>query len=261
MRLRRALAGLLLLLAAPVLGHAAWARAAWAQDREEPQALVDRATLSVQEIMTEGDPPALEDARRLLRQARAVVVCPQVFRAGFILGGQSGGCVMLARDAAGSWSAPAFYGLASASLGLQIGAQDMQILMLVMNDAALGALMDSQFKFGGDASVSVATIGAGIAGATTSAAGADVVAVARARGLFAGVALEGSLLTARSGWNRAYYGQEFGPRQIVVAMQANNPGADPLRGVLMRFGGEQAPPVLPQASGQSTALPPVARPR
>ena len=264
---RRAFLGLLL-LAMPVM--------AMAQERGEPQALVDRATLSVQEMMTEGDPPAVEDARRLLRRARAVVVCPQVFRAGFILGGQGGGCVMLGRDAAGSWSAPAFYGLSSASLGFQIGMQDMQIMMLIMNEPALVALMDSQFKFGADASLSVATIGAGIAGATTSAAGADIVAIARARGLFAGIALEGSLLTARSGWNQAYYGQEFGPRQIVLAMQANNPGADPLRGALMRHGGDQAPPpppprmpppqaLSPQASQpepvQSTTLPPIARPQ
>ena len=265
MRLRHGLLGLLLLTAP-----------AWAQEREEPQALVDRAALSVQEMLTEGDPQAVEDGRRMLRRARAVVVCPQIFRAGFILGGQGGGCVMLGRDAAGSWSAPAFYGLASASLGLQIGVQDMQVLMLVMNDAALSALMDSQFKFGADASLSVATIGGGIAGATTSAAGADIVAIARARGLFAGLALEGSLLTARSGWNRAYYNQETEPRQIVLAMQVNNPGADPLRSVLMRFGGAAvpAPPVVqampmqaapayapPAAGVQSSPLPPVARPR
>ena len=225
--LRGLLLGLLLLAGVP----------AHAQSPGEPQSLVDRATLSVQEMLTEGDPKALEDGRGLLRRARAAVICPQVFRAGFILGGQGGACVLVARDAAGSWSSPAFYGLASGSLGFQIGVQDMQIMMLVMNDAALGALMDSQFKFGADASVSVATIGAGLAGATTSAAGADIVAIARARGLFAGVALEGSLLTARSAWNRAYYGQEAAPRQIVVAMQAYNPGADPLRTVLMRFGG------------------------
>lgn len=230
---------LALLILAPATGLAQASPPA----REEPQELVDRATLSVQEMLTEGDAKAVEDGRRMLRRARAVVVCPQVFRAGFIFGGQGGGCVMLARDAAGSWSAPAFYGLASGSIGLQIGIQDMQILMLVMNEAALVALLDSQFKFGADASLSVATIGAGIGGATTSAAGADIVAIARARGLYAGVSLEGSLLSARSGWNRAYYGQEVGARQIVLAMQATNQGADPLRLALMRFGGamEQVP--------------------
>lgn len=247
---------------------------------EQQQALVDRATLTVQEIMADGDPQAAEDGRSLLRRARAVMICPQVFRAGFIFGGQGGDCVMVARDAAGSWSSPAFYGLASGSVGLQIGMQNMQILMLVMNDRALTALMDSQFKFGADASISVAAVGAGIAGATTSAAGADIVAIARARGLFAGVALEGSLMSARSDWNRAYYGQDVGARQIVVAMEVHNPGADPLRAALMRHGaaaGSPMPqpaepppgpppatmqPAYPQSGGvQSSPLPPIAGPR
>jgi lipid-binding SYLF domain-containing protein len=168
-----------------------------------------------------------------------VLVCPRIFRAGFILGGEGGGCTLVARDAAGSWSSPAFYGMASGSVGLQIGVQDMQVMMLIMSDRGLGALMDSQFKIGADASIAFATIGAGVEGSTTSAAGADIIAFSRARGLFAGIALEGSLLTNRSEWNRAYYGQEASPRQIVVAMQAHNPGADPLRAALMRFGSAQ----------------------
>ena len=122
--------------------------------------------------------------------------------------------------------------MASGSVGLQIGVQDMQVMMLIMSDRGLGALMDSQFKIGADASIAFATIGAGVEGSTTSAAGADIIAFSRARGLFAGIALEGSLLTNRSERNRAYYGQEASPRQIVVAMQAHNPGADPLRAAL-----------------------------
>ncbi|MDO9710365.1 lipid-binding SYLF domain-containing protein [Paracraurococcus lichenis] len=225
----RALLALLLLLAA---------LPARADDRTEAQALVDRSTLTVQEMLTTGDAAAIEDARRFLRRARAAVVCPRIFRAGFILGGEGGACVMVARDGAGSWSSPAFYGMASGSLGLQIGVQDMQVMMLVMSDHALTALMDSQFKLGADASLAVATVGAGVEGATAGA-GADIVAFARARGLFAGIALEGSLLSARSELNRAYYGQEVSARQIVVAMQAHNPGADPLRAALMRFGAAQ----------------------
>jgi lipid-binding SYLF domain-containing protein len=259
--MRALLAALLLLAALP----------ARADDRGEAQGLVDRSTLTVQELLTTGDAGAIEDARRFLRRARAALVCPRIFRAGFILGGEGGGCVLVARDAAGSWSAPAFYGMASGSLGLQIGVQDMQVLMLVMSDRALSALMDSQFKLGADASVAVATVGAGVEGATAGA-GADIMAFARSRGLFAGIALEGSLLTARSELNRAYYGQDVAARQIVVAMQVHNPGADPLRAALMRYGAAEAAPV-PQAEPaaprdapgapaagpvQSTPLPPIA---
>jgi lipid-binding SYLF domain-containing protein len=223
----RALLLALLLLLAP---------AARADDAGEAQGLVDRSTLAVQEMLTTGDADAIGDLQRALRQARAVLVCPQIFRAGFIFGGEGGGCVLVGRDAAGSWSSPAFYGLASGSVGLQFGVQDMQIMMLVMTDRGLTALMDSQFKLGAGASIAVATIGGGLQGSTTAAGGADILAFARARGLFAGIALDGSVLTNRSALSRAYYGREVSPRQVVVAMQAHNPGADPLRAALMRYG-------------------------
>jgi lipid-binding SYLF domain-containing protein len=178
----------------------------------------------------------------------------------------------VARDAAGSWSSPAFYSLGTGSLGFQAGIQDLQILMMVFNDRALNAILDSQFKLGADASVAVATVGGSVEGATTTAVGADILAFARARGLYAGVTLEGSLLSARNEWNRAYYGQDVGPRQIVVAMQVHNPGADPLRAVLMRFGtaggggaapAAAAPPPMmqmqsaPTGGVQRTPLPPM----
>ena len=114
----------------------------------EEQALVDRATLSVQEILGEGNDKL--NAQRLLRRARAAIVCPRIFRAGFFFGAEGGGCVLLGRDAAGSWSSPAFYTLGSGSFGLQAGIQDLQILMLIMNDKALNAVLDSQMKLGAD---------------------------------------------------------------------------------------------------------------
>ncbi len=209
-----------------------WGSPAFAQ--QEQQALVDRATLALQEVMTTGDRP--QDAIGFLQRARAVMICPRVFRAGFIIGGEGGGCVLVARDGAGSWSSPAFYNMGSGSIGLQIGIQDGIVVMMIMTDAGLRAVMDSQFKVGADASIALATLGAGIEGGTTTAVGADIVAVARARGLFAGISVSGSLLTYQPGAAQAYYGREYSARQIVIAMEAHNPGADPLRATLMRFG-------------------------
>jgi lipid-binding SYLF domain-containing protein len=208
--------------------------AAPARAQQEEQTLVDRATLAVQEMLS-SDEGAREPAS-LLRRARGVLICPRVFRAGFILGGEGGSCVLVGRDGAGSWSSPAFYGMGSGSFGLQIGVQDAMVLMLIMSDRAMNAVMDSQFKFGADASIAIATVGAGLQGSTTSAVGADIVAFARSRGLFAGISLSGSLLSYRPESARAYYGRDLSARQIVVSMEAHNPGADPLRGVLMRFG-------------------------
>jgi lipid-binding SYLF domain-containing protein len=211
----------LVLLAMPGLAHA----------QTEQQTLVDRATLAVQELFSDANSP---EPRGTLRRAKAVMVCPRVFKAGFILGGQGGSCVLTANNGSG-WSNPAFYGLGSGSIGLQIGVQDAQIVFLVLTDKGLAALMDSQFKIGADASVAVATVGAGVSGATTAALRADIVAFAQTRGLFAGVAIDGSLLSQRSEWNHAYYGQTLAPQQIVLEHQGNNPGADPLRETLAHF--------------------------
>ncbi|MCK8786809.1 lipid-binding SYLF domain-containing protein [Roseomonas sp. NAR14] len=213
----------------------------------EQQALVDRATLAVQEMLGYGNDAA--NAADTLRRARAVMVCPRIFRAGFIFGGEGGDCALLARDANGSWSSPAFYTMGSASIGLTAGIQEMELMMLIMTERGLRAVMDSQFKIGGDASIAVATLGGSVQGATTAAIGADILAYARSRGLFASLSLSGSILSSRSSWNRAYYGKEVGPQQIVIGMEAHNPGADPLRAVLTRYGSRQAAaearPLLP----------------
>jgi len=165
-----------------------------------------------------------------------VLICPQVFKAGFIVGGQGGGCVMSGRNEQG-WSNPAFYGLASGSVGFQIGVQDSEIIFIVLTDKGLQALLDSQFKIGADASAAVATIGAGISGSTTAALKADIVAYSNARGLFAGVSLDGSLISTRSDWNQSYYGQPMAAQQLVISHQGTNPGAAPLREMLGRYSG------------------------
>jgi lipid-binding SYLF domain-containing protein len=239
-----------------ILGLALLLPACSATAQGEEQVLVDRATLTVQEMLSGSDGPQT-DAVSLLRRARAVMVCPRIFRAGFIVGGQGGSCVLLARDGAGSWSSPTFYSLGSGSIGFQIGVQDAQVMMMILTSKGLSALMDSQFKIGADASVAVATLGGGISGSTTAAVGADIVTVAKARGLYAGVALDGSLMSSRSESNRAYYGQNYSARQIVIDMAAHNPGADPLRAMLMRFGPPGTAPtaVAPQPA-ESNYQPP-----
>ncbi len=229
-----------LLLAVPTIARA----------QIEQQALVDRATLTVQELMTEnpGDlPPNLQ-------AARAVMICPRIFKAGFILGGSGGGCVMLARDGSGSWSDPAFFSIGTGSLGFQAGIQDSETIMCILTARGLAAVMDDQFKIGADAGIAVATLGAGVEGSTTAATGADIVAFSHARGLFAGASLAGSLMSARTGWNQAYYGTAFATRQIVMQMQATNPGADPLRAMLMRYA--TPAPAAPVATIAAAAPPP-----
>jgi lipid-binding SYLF domain-containing protein len=213
----------LLLFAAPVVAHA----------QTEQQTLVDRSTLTLQDLL---GPKDAIDQRALLRRARGVIICPQVFKAGFILGGQGGSCVM-SGHAANGWTAPAFYGLGSGSIGLQIGIQDAQIVFIILTEKGLQALLDSQFKFGADASIAVATVGVGIQGSTTAALQADIVAFSLTRGLYAGLTLDGSHIGIKSDWNQIYYGRPIAAQQLVISNEGQNPGADPLREMLGRFSG------------------------
>ncbi len=222
--MRRFVAAALLALLFPFAGCAA-------PSPTDQQTLVDRATLTVQEMLG-GDQSS--DARSLMRQAKGVMVCPQVFKAGFVFGGQGGNCVMSGRNESG-WSGPAFYSMGSGSFGLQIGVQDAQIIFIVLTDKGLQALLDSQFKIGADASVAVAAVGAGISGSTTAALHADIVAYSTTRGLFAGISLDGTLISVKSDWNQAYYGKPTAAQELVISHEGANPGADPLREMLARF--------------------------
>ena len=228
-----------------------------ARAQSDQQQLVDRSTLALQDLLGESDPL---NAVGMLRRARAVMVCPRVFKAGFFFGGEGGGCVLAARDASGSWSYPAFYAMGSGSFGLQIGIQDAQFTMMILTDKGLSAVLDNQFKIGGDASIAVAMFGAGVQGDTTAGFGADIVAFTQARGLYGGITLQGSVMAPRTEWNQAYYGQPLGARQIVIQMQASNQGADPLRQVLTRYGAvapaEAAAAMPPPPAGPGMAGPP-----
>jgi len=197
----------------------------------QQQIIVDRATLAVQDLFT--GTTAQSRSQKLLAQAKAVMVCPSVLNMSFGIGGSGGRCVLLSRDARGSWSDPAFYRLSTASLGLQVGVQSAETMLFIMSQRGIQAILDSQFKFDASASASFASIGTGLEDSTAGAHNTDIYAAQKNQGLYAGAALGGSKLTVDSGANRAYYNQTVGPEDIVVTMRVNNPSADPLRRALM----------------------------
>lgn len=239
-------------LAVPLLPEGAFGATAQGQ-----QEIVDRATLAAQEILANAQAGA--QVQKLLRQARAVMICPRVFRLGIIFGGgEGGGCVLLARGGQGSWSSPAFYSWVGGSAGPQLGIQDAAVMMVIRTQQGLRAVMDSQFRLGVGASVAAVTVGAGIEGAISAALNSDIVAFSQNRGLFLGLTLQGTVMSADSAGNEAYYGQPVGTVEIVLAMRANNPAADPLRAMLMRYGAPAPataplPPAVPAPAAYSQA--------
>ncbi|HLG87523.1 MAG TPA: lipid-binding SYLF domain-containing protein [Alphaproteobacteria bacterium] len=197
----------------------------------DQQNLVDKARMTLDDLRHDKE---FGNAQALLHRARAVLIIPNLVKAGFFLGGEGGDGVMLARSAGGTWTDPAFYTMASASFGLQIGIQSAEVVMLIMTDRALTALEQDQFKFGAQASLAVVTLGSNAQAATSTALdSADIIVWASASGAYAGLTLEGSLVKPRDSYNEIYYGRPIAVREILNTNDVHNPGADALRKALM----------------------------
>ncbi len=177
--------------------------------------------------------PQMADFKHEIATAKGIVVLPSVFKAGYFVGGEGGSGVLVVRGAEGVWSHPAFYTLAGASIGVQIGFQDTEIVLVLRSDKALNAVLDHQAKLGADVGITVGVVGMGIEASTTTALGPDVLAFANSiLGLYGGASLEGAVLVRRTDLNEAFYAPGAVPRAIVFENKYTNPKAEPLRTVL-----------------------------
>ena len=192
--------------------------------------LVARAVDTVERFRTD---PDLARFSRYMRGARGIVVLPSVVKAGFIGAAELGNGVLLARGADGTWSYPAFYTLGAASVGLQIGVQDTEMVLMLKSDRAVRSVIEHQGKLGADLGLSVGLVGAGLEVSTTTNLGVDIVALTNAIfGAYGGASLEGAVLARRKDLNGAYYGAGATPQAIVIERTLKNSGADPLRAAL-----------------------------
>ena len=196
------------------------------------QSLVDQSLGTAQKVITGKDFP---DALKMMSKARGVLIIPELVQGGFILGAAGGRGVMMSRTGKDNWSYPAFYGMGSGSIGLQIGGKVSEIVFIIRTEKGLAAILDHKFKFGAEAGVTLVAVGIGLEGASTAAGGADIVAFANSAGLFAGASIEGSFLEADSDWNALYYGAGANGRAIVLDRRFSNPGAEPIRQFFARW--------------------------
>ena len=196
---------------------------AMAADEEDAQGIVDKSRVTLSGFMRDKDYDFLH---RYIRKAKGVLIYPQVLKAGFIFGGSGGNGVLLTRDSkTGEWSNPAFYTLGSVSFGLQIGGEAAEVVLLVMSQKGVDSLLASKFKLGGDTSIALGPVGTGAKSDVT----ADFISFAKSKGLYAGLNLDGSYLDVRDSLNKAYYGKEATPVDIIVKRSVSNKGAAPLR--------------------------------
>jgi lipid-binding SYLF domain-containing protein/osmotically-inducible protein OsmY len=163
----------------------------------------DQAARVFRSIM---DKPDKSIPRELLERAEAVAVFPGVLGAAFIVGG-SGGEGLISRRTATGWSAPAFFKIGGGSIGLQIGAEKTDVILLIMNDGGLKGLLEDKFEFGGEAGVAAGPIGRKAAATTNATLDAGILSYSRTKGAFVGAALKGGVLSPDNDKNRALYGK------------------------------------------------------
>lgn len=206
-------------------------RSAAADDRLEARQLVEKAQFTLENFLADENMGALRD---MMKKAHGVFIIPQLLKGAFVIGASGGSGVFLVRDEkGGSWSEPAFYTLGGVSFGLQAGGEAAEVVLLAMSERGVSAMLKSTFKLGADASIAVGPVGAGVGGAT-AALSADIVAFTRAKGLYGGIALDGSVVAVRDDWNNAYYGKSVTPEDILVRRQVRNPESTRLINVVTR---------------------------
>ncbi|RJF89097.1 hypothetical protein D3874_20705 [Oleomonas cavernae] len=212
-----------------VVAIGGFGKLAMASDQQE---LVDRARITIDSM---GADPSYGDMRAYLARSVGCLIVPQLLKAGFIVGGSGGDGVLLGRSKSdGTWSSPAFYSLAAGSIGLQIGAQSSEVVLVINDQRGLEAIFKNEMKLGADASIAVGPVGSGVEAATTTNFEADIYSYARAKGLFAGASLEGAGVLSSASWNKTYYGRALNPRDIVVNRLVDNPAAASLKQTLAR---------------------------
>ena len=201
-------------------------RPALADDVQQSQQLVEKGRLTLESFAA--DPNMGGGLRALLKKARGVLIYPQVLRGAFIVGAGGGSGVFLARDEkTGDWSGPAFYSMGQASWGLQIGGDASEVILVALTNRGVMALLSTSAKLGVDAGVAVGPIGAGAEAATANLS-ADIISYSRAKGLYAGISLEGAVVATRGDLNRAYYGPDASPTEILISRTVKNPHAETL---------------------------------
>jgi lipid-binding SYLF domain-containing protein len=209
-----------LLMSSVVLaGSLAFARS----DREDTVERMQNSADVLQSIMSTPDKGIPEE---VLSGAKCIVVVPNLVKGGFIFGAKHGRGVAACRTASG-WSAPAFISIGGGSWGLQIGLQEVDLVMLVMNDRGLQHLLSSKFEMSGEGAVAAGPVGRQAVAGTDWKLNTEVLSYSRSKGVFAGLTLEGAVVQQDDDSTRAVYGKHMMFRKILSGKVATPASAGP----------------------------------
>jgi len=200
-----------------IAATAAWlvmsvSAAAAAADQQEAEIIVDKSRLLVEEMMISGDRQVPES---LIRQAAGIALIPDMIKGGLIIGASYGKGVVLQRAPEG-WTGPAFIRIGGGSLGLQIGGQSVDLILVLVGQDAMNAFMRNEFKLGADAALAVGPAGGRVSTATDMVLTGGIYSFSRASGLFAGISIEGAIVSSQEELNRAYF-KDTGSTAVILA--------------------------------------------
>jgi len=188
-------------------------------DLKEGASQAEKAAKVFGEIMGTPDKGIPTD---LLNKAECVAVFPGVVKAGFIVGGKAGRGVASCRTPSG-WSAPAFLEIKGGSVGLQIGGSSTELVLLFMNTNGLKKLVNNKVELGADASVAAGPVGREAAASTDASMSAEILSYSRSKGLFAGISLKGSVVSAEKSDMEDTYGKGVTALQVLAAGNSRAP--------------------------------------
>jgi len=212
------LMSLLLMSLIGLVGTFAWASSA----REDTVDRMERSVNVLQAVMSTPDKGIPEE---VLSGAKCILVVPDLIKGGFVFGGKHGRGVATCRTAEG-WSAPAFVSIGGGSWGLQIGIEDVDLVMLVMNDRGLQHLLSSKFELTGEGSVAAGPVGRHASAGTDWKMNTELLTYSRSKGVFAGLTLEGAVVEQDNDSTRAIYGKHMSFRNILSGKATTPRSAD-----------------------------------
>lgn len=196
---------------------------AWAAGttREATEERLQHAGAVLHEIMAAPDNGIPDD---VLHHAKCIAVVPHLVKGGFVFGAENGRGVATCRTANG-WSAPAFFAITGGNFGLQIGVEGIDLVMVFQGDKGMARLLSSKFEIGGDASVAAGPVGRHASADTDWKMNAEILTYSRAKGVFAGVTLNGAGVRRDDDSTEAFYGHEVPTRNLLTGEVPPPPGA------------------------------------
>ena len=196
----------------------------------DPQKLVEDSAALAKSLLTD---PKWSAYQAHFTRAKAVVLAPDVIRAGIVVGGSAGQCLIVVREAnTGGWSAPSFCAMGEATVGIQIGFEKLEVMLLIMTQGALDRIVSGTVTLGGEAGISMGLVGSTIETATTLNLDYDILAFARGQGFYGGVTIDGGYIGPDKAYNHAYYGRRITARDILYANTVDTSRADVLLSAL-----------------------------